>query len=80
MRLPTPARRDWSISRAFSGAVPVPKAARKPAGVSPTASGPSRDSSASSSTRPRRRGSRMRRSPPSSKRTAKRSHRSSAAA
>ena len=76
-RLPTPASRDWSMSRALRGAVDAPSARRSCPRVTVRASGPRRDSRGSNVTPPRRRESRIRRSPPSAKRTAKRSHFSS---
>lgn len=77
VRLPTPANRDWSISRTFRGAALAARMRRRPAVVTAPASTPRRDSAGSSTTPPSRRGSRTRRSPPSAKRIWTRSHASS---
>ena len=81
-RLPTPAKRSWSMRRAFSGATvaaarpgadaPGPHAShvRKPS----SASGPRRSSSGASSMDPNRRGSCNRSWPPSSKVMRTRTH------
>ncbi len=66
-RLPSPAIRDWSISTALTGAWLRPSRSRTYGSRTDAASGPSRSSSGSNSTAPRRRGSRRNNVPPSTK-------------
>ena len=72
-RFPIPAMRCWSRSTAFTEASDVNTDRNRSAEIE-SASGPSRDSSGSSSTPPRRRGSRSTMDPPSAKRRPNRSH------
>ena len=78
MRFPTPATRDWSSSRAFTGADDPSSAAARPAAPIEAASGPRPDRSGSSDTPPRRRGSCTTIRPPSANVTAHRSQAGSA--
>ncbi len=73
MRLPTPARRDWSSSRALSGAWDPRSAPASWPGVRERASGPRWERSGSSEMPPRRRGSWTTSEPPSSNRRDQRS-------